>query len=121
TLCYVFYLLHDLLAFPLPPVATELMERKGLNILERRALRGRIRGSSLPIWAPLLLFPSGKGLRTHLLFIFESIFPRPEILSQIFPSSSDGKVWKLYVKRVAQVFDMAARSLKGDHKRPFSL
>ena len=113
TLCFVFFLLHDRLAFPIPPVAAELMERKSFNILEKKALRGRKTGDSLPIWAPLLLFPSGKGLRTHLRFIFESAFPRPEILRQIFPSSSNVKVWRLYLKRVVQIIDTAAKSLKG--------
>ncbi|MCJ7596537.1 MAG: nucleotidyltransferase family protein, partial [Desulfobacterales bacterium] len=103
TLCYLLFLLRHLFAFPLPEAARELTERKGLNILERKALRGRVKSGSLPPWAPLLLFPSGKGLRTQLLFISETLFPRPEIMRQIFPSFSGGKVWKLYLQRVAQL------------------
>jgi len=73
----------------------------------------RLKSDSLPFWAPVILFTSGKGLKTRLLVMFETIFPRPEILRQTFPSSVVLTVWKLYWKRSLQIFIQMKLSLKG--------
>lgn len=109
TLSYILFLVH-LFDFQLPPQAQELMERKRLHLLEKRVLRGRIKGDSLPFWAPVFLFSSEKGLRKRFLFIFESVFPRPEIMRQIFVKSKDRKVWLLYLMRVLEVIRRIKRA-----------
>jgi hypothetical protein len=113
TISYIFFLLFHLFDFHLPLEADQLLERKRLHFLEKRALRDRIKRDALPVWASLLLFSSGKGLQKRFSFILETLFPRPEILRQIFVSSADHKVWRLYWKRLLQLFGMIKTSLKG--------
>ena len=113
TISYIFFLLFYLFDFHLPLEAHHLVERKRLHFLEKKILRERIKRDSLPIWASLFLFSSGKGLHKRLSFILETLFPRPEILRQVFVNSPDLKVWQLYYMRVLQLFGMFKMSLKG--------
>ena len=106
TISYIFFLLLHLFDFHLPLEARQLLERKRLHLLEKKVLRERIKKDSLPVWASLLLFSSEKGLHKRLSFILETLFPRPEILRQVFVDSPDLKVWQLYWKRVLQLFGM---------------
>jgi len=113
TISYILYLLLHLFDFHLPLEARQLLERKRLHFLEKKVLRGRIKSNSLPVWASLVLFSSGKGLRKRFSFILETLFPRPEILRQVFVDSPGLKVWQLYYMRVLQLFGMIKMSLKG--------
>jgi hypothetical protein len=113
SLSYIFFLLFHLFDFHLPLEARQLLERKRLHVLEKKVLRERIKGDSLPFWAPVLLFSSEKGLKKRFSFIFESVFPRPEILRQIFVDSPGLKVWQLYLMRVLQVI----KKIKGPWRR----
>lgn len=110
-LSYIFFLLQ-LFDFKLPPEGRQLLQRKRLHFLEKKVLRERIKRDSLPVWSPLLLFSSGKGLKKRFSFILETLFPRPEILRQVFPDSPESKVWQLYWKRVVQLFGMVKMSSK---------
>jgi hypothetical protein len=110
TLVYIFFLLR-LFDFQLPQEASHLLERKRLRLLEKKALQERIKRDSLPIWSPLLLVSSGKGLKARFSLILETLFPRPEILRQVFPDSRESKVWKLYMKRIVQLFGFIRVSL----------
>jgi hypothetical protein len=112
TLSYLFFILFHLFDFKLPPQAQQLMERKRLHLLEKRVLRERIKGNSLPFWAPVFLFSSEKGLRRRSLFIFENVFPRPEIMRQIFVNSRDRKVWQLYIMRILEIINRSTRASK---------
>jgi hypothetical protein len=92
---HILFLLTHLFAFQ-PPVETRhLLLRDRLNLLEKKILRQRIKGNSLPIWAPLILFTSGKPWSTRLAFMFETFFPKAEVMRQIFPTHPEGKVWQL--------------------------
>ncbi|GAH82592.1 unnamed protein product, partial [marine sediment metagenome] len=82
TLVYIIFLLR-LFDFQLPREASQLLERKRLGFLEKKTLEERIKRDSLPIWSPLLLISSGKGLKARFSFILETLFPRPEILRQV--------------------------------------
>ena len=77
------------------------------NRLERLILQKRLDGKPLPVWSPLLLFSSGKSLHKKTAFVFESLFPRPEILRQVFANSPNLKVWQLYLKRALQIVNQA--------------
>jgi hypothetical protein len=79
------------------------LDVKRLDRLERKVLDERLNGRPLPAWSPLLLFTSGKGFYKKSAFIFESLFPRPAILRQVFANTSDLKVWQLYLKRAVQL------------------
>jgi hypothetical protein len=103
SLSYIFFLLANCLDFQLPTVAQQLMERKRLHVLEKRILRERVTGNSLPFWAPVFLVSSEKGLHRRFSFLFESLFPRPEIMRQIFSDSMDRRLWQLYLLRIVDV------------------
>jgi hypothetical protein len=92
------------------------MDRKRLHVLEKRILRKRVTGSSLPFWAPVFLVSSEKGLHKRFAFIFESLFPRPEIMRQIFPDSTDRRVWKLYLMRVLETMKRIVKGRGGKDK-----
>jgi hypothetical protein len=111
TLVYIFFLLQ-LFDFQLPREASQLLERKRLGFLEKKTLEERIKRNSLPLWSPLLLISSRKGLKARFSFILETLFPRPEILRQVFPDSADRKVWVLYLKRIAHLLGFIKVSLK---------
>ena len=111
TLVYIFFLLR-LFDFRLPSKASQLLERKRLGFLEKKALEERIKRDSLPLWSPLLLLSSRNGLKARFSFILETLFPRPEILRQVFPDSADRKVWVLYLKRIVQLVGFIKVSLK---------
>lgn len=110
-LVHIFFLLR-LFDLQLPHEARRLLERKRLCFLKKKALEERIKRDSLPIWSPLLLISPGKGLKARLSFVLETLFPRPEILRQVFPDSADRKVWELYLKRVVQLFGFVKVSLR---------
>jgi len=113
TISYIFFLLLHLFDFHPPREVRPFLELKRPDFLEKRVLRERVKGYSLPVWAPLLLFSSGKGLQKRFCLILETLFPRPQILRQIFVDSPDLKVWQLYCMRVLQLFGMIKLSLKG--------
>ena len=103
---HILYLLIHLFAFQPSEETRHFLLQDRLNLLEKRVLRQRIRGNPLPIWAPLILFTSGKPWSTRLAFMFETLFPKAEVMRQIFPTHPEGKVWQLYCKRVLQCFGM---------------
>jgi len=111
TLVYIFFLLR-FFDFRLPREASQLLERKRLGFLEKKALEERIKKDFLSLWSPLLLISSRKGLKARFSFILETLFPRPEVLRQVFPDSAHRKVWVLYLKRIVQLFGFIKVSLK---------
>jgi hypothetical protein len=46
---------------------------------------------------------SEKGLHKRFTFLLESLFPRPEIMRQIFVDATERGLWQLYLMRVLQV------------------
>lgn len=112
TLSYIFLLLLYLFDFHLPLEARHVLERRRVHFLEKKVLRERIKKDSLPVWSSVVLFSTGKGVKKRFSLILESLFPRPEILRQVFPDSPESKVWQLYWKRALQLFGMLKESLK---------
>ena len=78
-----------------------------LNRLEKLVLQKRSDGKPLPVWSPLLFFTAGKSFRRKAVFVLESLFPRPEILRQVFANTPDLKLWQLYLKRALQIVNQA--------------
>ena len=99
---YIMLLLAQLFGCRMHSNLRESLNMNALNRLERSILERRLIGRPLPAWSPMLLFASGKGFYKQAAFIFESLFPRPEVLRQIFANNSDLKVWQLYLKRAVQ-------------------
>ena len=106
SLAYPLYLIRRLFGVRFP--LEKPMEKSGIHfgILEKYALRQRIHKKALPPWSPLVLFSTKKGLRRRLEYIFETLFPRPEILRQVFHQHSNHRPPALYLLRAAQLMSM---------------
>lgn len=100
---YIMFLLAQLFGCRALIDVPERLDVKRLNRLERNILENRLHGRPLPAWSPLFLFTSGKGFFKKAAFIFENLFPRPEILRQVFANTADLKLWQLYLKRAMQL------------------
>jgi hypothetical protein len=106
TVSCMLYLLRNIFRFSLPDTMNELPR---LGPIEKKILGQRIQGSALPPWGPAFLFSSGKGLVKGFPIFLESLFPRPEILRQIFPQSNHLGAPRLYLKRAVQLLGMLMR------------
>lgn len=102
TLAQILFLLVDLLNFHIPDAVWRFRQANRLSGLEQWVLRGRKRKGVLPGWSTLVLFPAGmvRG-RRHL--IWETLFPKPGVLKQVFPNSVSQPVWTLYAQRLLQL------------------
>ena len=109
-ICYMLYLMRHLFNLKPPADIQATVAGRSLAWLERVTLQKRLNGRPLPDWAPLLLLASGKSLMTRVYFVFETLFPRPPVLRQIFCGKPDFKTWQLYLKRALQLFRMVKSS-----------
>jgi len=69
----------------------------------RYLFRRRINDGALPFWAPLILFSPGVDFSKYLRYRIETLFPRPEILRQIFTGYRYRPNWPLYGLRSLQI------------------
>ena len=99
------YLRQALFGMPTPAAASAGL---GLSAVQRYLLRMRKRGP-LPKWSSLFLLTAGNRIR-QLGFALESMFPRPEILRQVFVDRLDLSDWQLYGLRVRQLLGMMRRT-----------
>jgi hypothetical protein len=95
------YLRQELFGMPTPAAATAGLT---LSAVQRYLLRMR-KGGPLPKWSSLALLTAGNRVR-QLEFALESMFPRPEILRQVFTDRLDLSDWQLYGLRVRQLLGM---------------
>jgi hypothetical protein len=103
---YMLFLIGHLFDYELPCDIQTMDANHRLSRLERAILRRRLYGQPMPGWAPMVLFTAGKALHKRLYFMFENMFPRPQILRQIFGKTPDLKTWQLYLKRALQLVGM---------------
>ena len=76
----------------------QLASETALGRRDRRVLTRRATKGSLPLWAPLVFFSSQSGAWNRVASTFETLFPRPPILRQIFRDDHTS-LWRLYVRR----------------------
>lgn len=69
-------------------------------------LRRRDHESQLPAWSPLVLFTAGKDLRIGAAMIWEMLFPREDVLRQIFADTPTAPLRRLYARRLMQLVRM---------------
>jgi hypothetical protein len=112
-LAYVLFLLTHLCDFRIPEEACDLLAWEAPRPFERMALMRIVQRKSLPPWVPLFVMSSGKGMARRFPFILENLFPRPEILRQVFADAHGVRTWRLYGRRLMQVFEMLRSSLSG--------
>jgi hypothetical protein len=99
----IVFLLELLLEFQLPAGIQPALQAIRLSRLEKMILRLRLTRDALPGWCQIILLPAGKGLHKRMAFIMETLYPRPEILKQVFAGSPNLKTWQLYWKRSLQL------------------
>jgi hypothetical protein len=104
------YLITHMFHLKVPEDIAAMAAERGLTWPERMILEKRLEGRHLPNWAPLLLFTAGKDLKIRAAFVFETLFPRPSVLRQIFSDRPDFRTWQLYIKRALQLFRMVRGS-----------
>jgi len=110
-LAYILFLLTHLCDFRIPDEAHALLAREAPRSFARMALMRIVQRKSMPPWVPLFVMSSGKGIRRRFPFILENLFPRPEILRQVFADAPGGRMWRLYGKRLLQLIEMLRSSL----------
>ena len=103
---YVTYLLKNIFEIKIPARSQPHLARRRLSFFERKILKRRINGTLLPVWSQMILISTGKSIKARLLFILESLFPRVEVLRQVFARSRGLSVPQLYWKRVLQIFGL---------------
>ena len=106
TIQYIFFLLQDLVDYQPSQDCGDLFLRTSLKtwemgILEKRRIKGQ-----LPVWAPLALMPVNLVFSQKVRFVYENLFPAPQVLRQIFSSGSSLKNWQLYGLRVLQLLGL---------------
>ena len=103
TLRYILYLLVRLFGIRLPATVDAFQADWKPGYLEKRILHRRIDGRSISTWAQLMMISNGRRLHERLGFVIETLFPRPEVLRQVFANAPHLSVRQLYWKRVLQV------------------
>ena len=103
TLLYILYLLKSIFDIGLPAAIANVLNNWQPGFLEKMMLHKRINGRPIPTWAQLVLISNGRGLGQRISFFCETLFPRPQILRQVFASTPQLSVPQLYWKRVLQV------------------
>jgi hypothetical protein len=102
SLAQILFLLDELLWISLPYVARKFRQVQRLTIVEKWLLRRRKKSGRLPRWSTILLYPAGmRRGRWHL--IWETFFPKPDVLKQSFPESVSRPIGCLYLKRFLQI------------------
>ena len=107
TVVQIIFLLDLLLKFQPPAEITPALQTIRLNSAEKAILGLRQTRDALPEWCQIILLPAGMGLRQRAAFILETMFPRPEILRQVFANSPHLKTWQLYWRRSLQLMGFA--------------
>ena len=103
---YLSYLLRDLLDFKTPAEAQRILQKGKPNFLENMILKRRKTKKAISTWGQLFLLTSGQKFKKRLSFFIETMFPRPQILRQVFARTPDLKVWQLYWRRSLQILGL---------------
>ena len=110
TLRYILYLLTHLFDIRVPSEIYSFLTKWKPGYLEKRILHRRIEGRSISTWAQLMMISNGRRMRERFSFFIETLFPRPEILRQVFANSPQLSVRQLYWRRILQVVGLGRGS-----------
>jgi len=106
TVFYICHLLKNIFLIEIPIADQNHLIWRKLTFFEEKILERRITGISIPTWAQLILISAGRNWRERLAFVWESLFPRPDILRQVFANSPQISVKQLYWRRFLQILGM---------------
>ena len=110
TLLYVLYLLTRLFGIRLPVETSSLLLNWKPGYIEKKILQRRIEGNSIPTWAQLMMISNGRKFGERVSFFYETLFPRPEVLQQVFANAPHLSVPQLYWRRMLQVIKFGRMS-----------
>ena len=96
---YVFLLLRHLLDMEVPDSALETLGKNRLSTIEKLILKLRLKNEEIGYITQLLWLFLIKQKKIY--FILENIFPKKEIMAQIFPSSPH--TFRIYVLRLVDL------------------
>ena len=82
-----------------------------LNVIERHLLRLRLRGLSSRLMSNILWIMNISRMGMKLEFMKETLFPKGEIINQVFPNSSRATRRSLYGKRIARTAILMMKDL----------
>jgi len=111
----VFYgltVLKGILGLDLPGWVEQALEFRDLGAIEKYLLRLRIRGANLPEYYVLLFFFAIKGIRGKIEFFTESMFPRDEIMAQIYLTSPSRSRFHQITNRMVQTLSLLGSGLR---------
>jgi hypothetical protein len=94
---YALLLVEGMFGLKVPQSVKDYLRVSRLNALEKHLIRLMLEGFSSAHLCNILWPFNIKGLGNQLMFAKETIFPRGEIMTQIFPHNSSTKA--IYVKR----------------------
>jgi len=77
--------------------------RRGFNPIERGILRLLTQGEKLERFGDLLLACSAPRLRERFVFLWETSFPRPQVIGEVFPFLPSYLLWVGYILRLFQL------------------
>jgi hypothetical protein len=103
---YGLFLLNGLFDYQPPCEAWTVLHKKRLGFFEKVILKQRKKKNAISTWGQIVLFTKGQGFLKRLSFFVEMLFPRPEVLRQVFANSPDLKFWQLYWKRGLQLIGL---------------
>lgn len=104
------FLLRDLFGNTAAPINPDRSGMPVLSSLRKYLLKQRKKSGALAEWAPLFLFETDGGVKNRLHYQTEHLFPRPDVLRQVFPARRSGHRWLLYGMRFLQLYGKAIRS-----------
>ena len=110
TLLYVIYLLTRIFNLKLTAEISSCLNNWPPGFLEKKILHRRIEGHSIPTWAQLMMISNGRKFGERMSFLYETLFPRPEVLRQVFANAPQLSVPQLYWRRVLQVIKFGRMS-----------
>ncbi|MBW1791376.1 MAG: hypothetical protein JRJ14_03780, partial [Deltaproteobacteria bacterium] len=109
---YALILLERIFDLKIPSWVKRELGIHKLGILEKHLVRLKLRGlSSNELCIALWLF-NIKGIGKKLKFIKETVFPKDEIMAQIFDKSSQTPKTSAYAKRIGQAISLVGENLR---------
>ncbi len=109
SLACIVFLLRNLFGTDLKMDMQPVPRCMRLNRLEKKMLTYRLNGDALPEWSTLMVFTSGQRLPRKIALALETLYPRPEVLRQIYTDTPGNRDWKLYLRRTRQLFGSAIK------------
>jgi hypothetical protein len=110
TLLYILFMLTHIFDISLPADISSFLDQWQPGFVEKSMLTRRIEGRSIPTWAQLIMISNGRKFRERISFFYETLFPRPEVLRQVFANSPRLSVPQLYWRRVLQIMGLGRLS-----------